>query len=75
MDAKDNRGYASGRQRSSEVSVRVPFRLGATYTKQNAVAGGIVDELYIWHELMNSHQIWQFYIQGGAFDQYTSHVG
>ena len=69
MDAKDNRGYASGRQRSSAVLVRVPFRLGATYTKQTAVAWAIVYELDIWHELMNSHQIWQFYIQGGAFDQ------
>ena len=69
MDAKDDRGYESGRQRSSAVSIRVPFRLGATYFKQNAVAGAILDELYIWHELMTPQQIWQFYSQGGTFDK------
>ena len=57
MDANDDRGYAYGRDRSTAISVRIPFHLGATYTEQNAVAGSIVDELYIWHELMNSHQI------------------
>ena len=59
MDADDSKGYASTKGRRKAFAQWYTFQLGAA-------AGTTVDELYIWHDLLNSHQIWQFYIQGAT---------
>ena len=59
MDIDNIHGYASSKKRSSMFSKWYPFLL-------RAADGTTVDELYIWHALLNSQQIWQFYIKGGT---------
>ena len=59
MDVDNIQSYASSKKRSQVFSKWVVFLLGTAN-------GTTVDELYIWHTLLNSQQIWQFYIQGGT---------
>ena len=59
MDADDTKGYASSQARQRAFSTWYAFQL-------RPVAGTTVDELYIWHDLLNPQQIWQLYIHGGT---------
>ena len=65
MDADDRKGYAYTTPRSEPFSLAMPFHLGRSRTA-DAAAGTTIDELYIWHGLLNSQQIWQLYIQDGT---------
>ena len=58
-DADDSKGYAYTMRRTMGSSMWVSFNLVGP-------SGTTVDELYIWHDLLTSHQIWQLYIQGGT---------
>ena len=64
MDANDSKGYAYPTVRYEEVSRVSTFFLGAGSIR-DTIAGTTMDELCIWHELLSSNQIWQFYTQGG----------
>ena len=65
MDADDNKGYAYSSGRVEEFSRWLPFRFGQN-DDGYAAAGTTIDEMYVWHELLNSQLIWQFYIKGGT---------
>ena len=58
MDADDSKQYAS-KERAGDFLRWYAFLL-------DGPAGTSVDELYIWHVELNSHQIWQFYTQGAT---------
>ena len=51
LDADDSKGYAYTMRRTMGSSMWVPFNLMGS-------SGTTVDELYIWHDLLTSHQIW-----------------
>ena len=59
LDADDSKGYAYTMRRTVGFSTWSPFNLMGP-------SGTTVDELYIWHVLLTSHQICQLYIQGGT---------
>ena len=67
MDAHKNNGFAYDKVRHSAIRHWFTFHFGATATGEPAAAGTILDEFHVWHEVLNSQQIWQFYIQGGAY--------
>ena len=66
MDADDSRGYAYNETRNRGISEYLSFRLGKPEKGRAPAIGVAMVELCIWHEQMNAHQIWQFYVRGGT---------
>ena len=69
MDANESKGYAYTTERQRAVTYYAPFNLGMSDKGNGAAVGATIDEFCIWYERLNSHQIWQFYVQGGMCDQ------
>ena len=66
MDADDSRGYAYNKTRDTDISKSLSFRLGKPEKGRVSAIGVVMDELCIWYEQLNAHQIWQFYVRGGT---------
>ena len=64
LDPDDDKAYAYSTPRASGVTKSYPFLVGSGILNYEDYKGTIIDEFYMWYEMLSPHQIWQLYIRG-----------